>query len=134
MRRNKWSFEINASLEVVDAFASQIFRMVASEKNNELGFKVGLIIIEVCSNIVRHGYNKKDDEKIHIDLEYLDKSVLLTITDNAPPFNPLVARPPDLNDINSLEKGGMGIYLIKQFAQKIDYEFKDNQNILTILV
>lgn len=77
---------------------------------------------------------KKNDEKIYIDLEYLDESVLLTITDNAPPFNPLIARPPDLNDINSLEKGGMGIYLIKQFAQQINYKFKDNQNILTILV
>jgi len=60
--------------------------------------------------------------------------VNLTIEDLARRFNPLDAESPDLSSVADLQKGGMGILMIRKMARDISYERKDNKNILTILL
>ena len=48
-------------------------------------------------------------------------------------FNPLEQTPPDLSmDISSRPVGGLGIYLVKQMAARLAYEYRDGCNILML--
>ena len=58
----------------------------------------------------------------------------ITIRDWGHTFNPLELPPPDLNlDINERPIGGLGIYLMKKFTDRLEYRREDDSNILTII-
>jgi len=41
---------------------------------------------------------------------------------------------PNLENIELLQQGGMGIYLIKRFSKKAEYSYVDGRNILKIII
>ena len=60
-------------------------------------------------------------------------TLTVSFTDSGKPFNPLELPDPDIT--LSAEKrriGGLGIYLTKKFMDKVEYEYRDGKNILTI--
>ena len=57
----------------------------------------------------------------------------MTVRDWGTPFNPLDSAAPDLSaDISSRQVGGLGIYLVKQMAGRLTYEYRDGGNVLTL--
>ena len=61
------------------------------------------------------------------------EDVVLQFRDNGVQYNPLERQDPNLNaPPEERDKGGLGIYIVKQYADDIEYEYKDNTNILTI--
>ena len=63
-----------------------------------------------------------------------DREVVLTFTDNGKAYNPLIAESPDTSlSADERGEGGMGIYIVKKTASRIDYSNKDGLNILKII-
>jgi len=93
-----------------------------------------LCLEEVLSNIVRHGYASESNHAITI--RYLSEPhgvFTLTVEDEAPPFNPLVAEdPPIPSSLEDISVGGQGIHLMRQFADAIEYKRMPSGNKLTI--
>jgi anti-sigma regulatory factor (Ser/Thr protein kinase) len=57
----------------------------------------------------------------------------IKITDKGIPFNPLSHPLPDITlPAEERPVGGLGIFLISQLMDKIDYRRQKNQNILTL--
>ena len=57
----------------------------------------------------------------------------MTVRDWGVPFNPLDQAAPDLAaDISSRQVGGLGIYLVKQMASRLTYEYRDGGNVLKL--
>lgn len=99
---------------------------------NELSqenLQVQLIVEEIFVNIV--SFSKTDF--ITVNVEYGKPTVTLEFIDNGIEFNPLLKEDPNLpNDIDEAEIGGMGIFLTKQMADELDYNYINNQNHLKV--
>ena len=92
--------------------------------------KIKLVTDEIYSNIV----NYSGATRAKISFCKTDKSIFLTFYDNGRPYNPLTAETPDISvNVNDRKEGGMGIYIVKNIASRIDYSNKDGLNILTIV-
>lgn len=101
----------------------------------EFEFQIEIIIEEIFVNIVKHAYN--DEEGIiEINFEVLEDPLRIHIVfiDNGPMFNPLEFENSNLSDdIDEREIGKLGIYIVKEYADDINYNYKNNQNVLSII-
>lgn len=92
-----------------------------------------LIIEELFVNICSYAY--KDEGEIKIQYELLEEPLRINVKfiDNGVEFNPLETESPDLTLSAELRDiGGLGLTIVRKNVDKIDYEYENNQNILTI--
>lgn len=86
---------------------------------------------EIFANIA--GYAYKNGGMAVIESKVDDVFYKLVFRDNGKKFNPLIYGDPDVTQ--SAEErsiGGLGIYMVKQMADFLEYEYIDGYNILTI--
>ena len=94
---------------------------------------VNLALEEALVNIVDYAYDKPGEGLIQIDAS-LHKDVLeVVLTDSGRPFDPTTVANPDLN-LPPEERpiGGLGIFLVRKLMDTLEYERKDDKNILTM--
>lgn len=127
-------FTIPASFEDVDRLSKDVSDEIASICGHDVAFKMAVCITEACSNVIKHGYKHDRSKEITLRIRVSDGAVSLIIEDLARRFNPLDAESPDLSSVTDLQKGGMGILMLRKMARDISYERKGNRNILTILL
>lgn len=86
---------------------------------------------EIFVNIASYAYPQLNGE-VKINLEVSNNQVMISFVDNGIPFNPLEKEDPDTNAaVEDRQIGGLGIYMVKKSMDGIEYERKDNNNILT---
>ena len=96
-------------------------------------FEINLVMEEVFTNIIQYGFTGKAEHVIHISVSFGDSAVVIRIEDDGIPFNPLKTAPPDLDcTIEERDVGGLGIHLIKQYMDDIEYQRMGELNVLTI--
>ena len=94
---------------------------------------VHMAVEEVVVNIVEHAYPETVEGYIDVEIERRDGSITFCFRDGGIPFNPLEQEPPDTSlSIAQRPMGGLGIFLLLKEADTIDYEYSDNENILTV--
>ena len=93
-----------------------------------------LALDEAVSNIIRHGYGVGAPGEIEIAVEIAADRVRIEVRDRARPFNPLVDAPePDLaRNIDERSKGGLGVYLLRQVMDRVDYSCEKGENRLIL--
>ena len=68
--------------------------------------------------------------------KYLDPATfnaLLDCMDNGKPFDPLLKADPNIKlAAEERDIGGLGIFMVKKSMDSVEYEYKDNHNILKI--
>ncbi|MBT7261234.1 MAG: ATP-binding protein [Desulfobacula sp.] len=93
-----------------------------------------LIIEEIITNIVNYGFKVKSNGVIDIGVDFLNHDMLIEINDNGIAFNPLEKKDPDVDArIDDRSIGGLGIFLVKQLAKKVDYSRENDKNNLSII-
>jgi anti-sigma regulatory factor (Ser/Thr protein kinase) len=101
-------------------------------------FAIQLCCEEVFSNIVRHGLTAagpadKSEDGIKLYLDYGSQAVILRIDDQAEAFDPLaVDSPQHPQSVAEASVGGLGIHLVRKFAQDVRYERRGQTNSLTM--
>lgn len=88
---------------------------------------------EIFSNIAQYAYQTTG--RVRITMSGNDKSYTVQFADFGKAYNPLLQLTPDLEQ--SAEErniGGLGIFLVKQMVDDVSYQYKNNQNILTISI
>jgi serine/threonine-protein kinase RsbW len=95
-----------------------------------------LIIEEIFSNICNYAYpTKEEDNSIKIQIE-LNENILkieMNFIDKGIEFNPLNIQKPETPDsIEDVPIGGLGISIMREYADDLHYKYSNNQNILTI--
>jgi anti-sigma regulatory factor (Ser/Thr protein kinase) len=97
-------------------------------------FAMDLCLEEAISNIIRYGYAGESGHAVVVRyLTNRDGFFTLVVEDAAPPFDPLAVQ--DLPLPRSLEQmsvGGLGIHLLKQFADALEYERSPTGNRLIL--
>lgn len=100
--------------------------------NNIIGktdIKVDLILEETFVNIV----NYSNSDYINVNADFYNQILTVEFIDNGTPFNMLLERNPEFPDsIDEAQIGGLGIYLTKQMADGITYQYINNENHLKI--
>jgi len=132
-RKNK-QFVIENQVSEISFLAGKIDEL-ADEWNipETLAMNINLAVEEAVSNIIFYAFADSRKHEIEISLSFCENQLSITITDDGVPFNPLEQQQPDLT-LSAEERpvGGLGIFLISQIMDKMDYTRKGNYNILTL--
>lgn len=96
--------------------------------------QLSIAIDELFSNIARYAYAPGiGAATVRIQAAEDPKGVILTFLDKGVPFDPTATADPDLTlDIMDRPIGGLGIHMVKQSMDRMEYRYADGQNILTI--
>jgi len=100
----------------------------------DLVHSVQIALDELVSNTVRHGYEILGTTG-EIEVSFLLRSGMLEldIIDDAPAFNPLAAPEPDLSlPIEERPIGGLGLLLVRELMDRVEYERRDDKNCMKL--
>ncbi|MGB7337642.1 MAG: ATP-binding protein [Phototrophicaceae bacterium] len=97
-------------------------------------FQSQLAVDEIFTNIVEHGYEHAgDDKSIELLVEVIDQSFLISIFDEAPPFNPLTLDEPNPEEsLWERKEGGWGVFFVRQYMDDVRYKLDGNRNRLIL--
>ena len=91
-------------------------------------FKLNLAIEEAVVNVMSYAYPAGTKGDVDIDAEADDEQLKFVISDSGTPFDPTQKGEVD----TTLSVGGLGIHLIRQIMDTINYERVDGKNVLTL--
>ena len=104
--------------------------VVAGIAPDELG-KLDLILEEVLINVARYAYAPASGE-VQVGYVVADGKLRVEIIDSGRVFNPLENDPPDLSrGLADRPIGGLGVFLVKNMVETVDYRHENGQNVLT---
>jgi serine/threonine-protein kinase RsbW len=130
----KLKMKCNSTFEEIEKIGTEIRNIYRKKINDQKAFELELIFNEICSNIIRHGYRCYKCGVIEVQLDNLkDDTVEIIIMDSSPKFDPINYKE-KLGEFENLEKGGMGLYIIKKIARDLEYKYENNKNIYKIIV
>ena len=90
-----------------------------------------LVTEEWFANIINHGYADNETGEIEVKLVAVTNGIRLTVTDSAPPYNPLEHVPGKKPD-QDFSQGGMGLIIIKSLTDEQHYSRNETQNVFSI--
>ena len=101
---------------------------------SELTFKLMLAIEEAATNVVSYAFAEvPPPHRFRVRLDIDDKRCAAELADNGRPFDPSAAPPPNLTAaLEEREAGGLGIHLLRNMADRIEYRREAGENRLRI--
>ena len=91
-----------------------------------------LAVDEACTNIITHGYKGMDPGSIILSFRITPNRILVQVTDFGHVFEPEAAPKPDVEAaLEDRELGGLGLFLIYQTMDNIEYNSSEDGNALT---
>lgn len=93
-----------------------------------------IAIEEIFINIAKYAY-KDGNGSIKVQVSFSTNPDVITIVfiDSGIKYDPLAKEDPDIGlSVSERPIGGLGIYITKKFVDEVFYDYKNNQNILTI--
>jgi anti-sigma regulatory factor (Ser/Thr protein kinase) len=130
-----WHRVFHCSVEEISSAASWI-ESIAFDLHLRASqmFAMQVCLEELMSNIVRHaqllpslesGLERKQQINlisIAIEVSALADRMVMTVEDNGPPFNVVEAPAKGIDrPLDEVQPGGLGIHLIRNFADSLDY-------------
>jgi anti-sigma regulatory factor (Ser/Thr protein kinase) len=97
--------------------------------------QISIAVEEIFVNISHYAYTPNiGSATIRIRITENPPELMMIFRDRGIPYDPTKAESPDLSlPAAEREVGGLGIYMTKQLVDKVSYEYRDGQNILTLL-
>ena len=121
---------IPGRLSEVDAVARQVEEF--GDAHGLPGPKVyviNLALDELITNVVSYGFGGVPEPEIRITLRRERDALVLIMEDNGQPFDPTQEVPTDVTSpLTERPVGGLGLHLVKNFADRLSYEFADGRN------
>ena len=99
----------------------------------DLVFNLNLVLEEAVSNVILYAYPKDEQQEISLSANVSENNLVFVLTDSGKEFDPTQA--PDADITLSAEErqiGGLGIFLIRQIMNQIEYQRIDGKNVLTL--
>jgi anti-sigma regulatory factor (Ser/Thr protein kinase) len=120
MKRGKIEFTSHtANLALMRNFLRKFLsRHPFTEKQRTL---MVLGVDEACTNVIRHAYDLRDDQPIAVSVEALSTCVRVRLRDYGTKKAPHTMRGRDHAEV---KPGGLGLHLIRNAFDKVDYILK----------
>lgn len=88
---------------------------------------------ELLHNTIAYGFAERGRGEIAVDVELLADRLIVTLTDDGPPFDPLTLAAPDTAlPAEERQVGGLGIHLVRQLMDDVGYQRRGDHNIVTL--
>jgi anti-sigma regulatory factor (Ser/Thr protein kinase) len=98
-------------------------------------YSCALALEEIFTNILRYAYGDAEAHEVRFAARLTDDHVVLEFEDDGRAFDPLAAKPPELDGPPEQRPiGGLGIHLVRKIADALEYERKDGLNRLTVRI
>lgn len=95
-------------------------------------FQLNLALEEAVVNVMNYAY--ENEGLIKLSVSSNEQEVVFTLEDEGKEFDPTKVEDPDIT-LSAEERniGGLGIFLVQQFMESVNYCRKDGKNILTMI-
>ena len=95
--------------------------------------ELDVIIDELINNYVSYAFDGVAEPRLEISLKVLGGEVKMTFTDNGAPFDPIKSPDADVDvDVSQRKIGGLGIMIVKNISDGIEYSDAGGLNRLTV--
>jgi serine/threonine-protein kinase RsbW len=98
-------------------------------------YAIQLAVDEAATNIIEHAYKYEEAGDIHLKCEPTSYGIKIVLHDHGSPFDPNSLPEPALNvPLEQLKPRGLGVFLIRQMMDKVEYTFNSTRgNYLTLI-
>jgi anti-sigma regulatory factor (Ser/Thr protein kinase) len=101
--------------------------------------RLDLCLNEVLANIIAHGGSCAREAPVILSLDAGsdggDSYATLSLSDAGKPFNPLmVSARPQARTLADATPGGLGLTMIANYSDRLDYAFRDGRNHLDLTI
>ena len=95
--------------------------------------QIDLALDELVANVVSYAYPESQPGKVRIEARLRGRMLTLVLTDRGRPFDPTAVEEPDITlDVEDRPIGGLGIFLVRQVMDDVQYRRRDDKNVLTL--
>ena len=95
---------------------------------------IALAIDEALANVIRHGYEQRDDEPIHIAVWILKEDrpgIRIMIEDEADQIDPDSIKGRDLEDV---KPGGLGVHIMREIMDSCRFERRKQEKGMRVIM
>ena len=116
---------------VLDAIEAHLTRNGCTD---EVKTEVLISVEEIYVNIAHYAYEGKPGEAtVQMEVTQYPRVCRVVFQDRGVPYNPLEKEDPDVSlSAEEREIGGLGIFMVKQCMDKVEYRYENGYNILAI--
>lgn len=132
------SAAVPASMEYLERVVSLTEEVLSAAGCGENDLRLILISAEeIFTNIASYAYGKEQGT-VWLQCGVLEagdgkKEAVVCFQDRGLPYDPFAGEDPDLSlPIEERPVGGLGVYMVKQFMDQADYQYKHGRNITTL--
>ena len=121
------------NLRLVNAFLEE--HLEEADCPLKAQMQISVAAEEIYVNIAHYAYAPETGRAtLRLELQEEPPAVTLTFLDSGMPFNPLDRTAPDVSlPAEEREIGGLGIFMTRKSMDDVRYEFRDGQNVLTLI-
>lgn len=129
----KAHFLLNSSDNDFESFRIQCENLGETwNVSHKIILEVILIIEELYTNYFQYT-STGTTNSVEVSLERIGPELVIVYKDSGPAFNPLQVPPPDIHlPFEERQAGGLGVHLVRHFADSYTYARKDKKNILRL--
>jgi len=96
-------------------------------------FQVNLCLDELLTNTISYGFPKGGEHEITVEIVLRGETLVITTRDDGLAFNPLEQAEADVSQsVEERPIGGLGIHLVRNMMDEIEYRRESGQNVLVM--
>ncbi len=93
-----------------------------------------LALVECVTNVIHHGWEDAGEHGIIIRFEATDREVRVEVEDDGREYDPRTTPAVDVSaPLENRAIGGLGVHMIRQLMDAVDYRRENGRNILTLI-
>lgn len=127
--------KVNATLVGLEELLHNLDDCLKKQNYNlKYSRRIRIIVDEVAGNIVRYAYSLNEGE-MELRIKPKRKFINLYFIDGGFPYNPLSQKEPNVHlSLEERSTGGLGIYMVRKFVDKIKYKRRNFKNYLFLRI
>lgn len=128
------TLRLSSKLEEIGRLAAAVEAFGAAHGlSDEVVFAVNLSLDEVVTNVISYAFDDVRDHPIDVRLQLEGGVLSAEVSDDGRPFNPGDVPAPDLDvPIDERRIGGLGVHLVREMMDSLDYRREADRNVLTL--
>ncbi len=120
-----------AALDELAAFCARV--AAAHNLGRKATLELNLVLDELCTNIMEHGYEDLAGGEIHLLAQRRGDVLRVEMIDDGRHFQPdEPCRDPSDCPLEERPVGGLGLHLVRRFTQRLEYRRRDGRNVTII--
>lgn len=134
MNQEQLEISLDNDLRELAGVASEIDRYCeARDLEPQVAYAVNLSVDEILTNTISYGYDDDEPHRIELVVRMEDAALVVVIEDDSTAFDVTVETQPKVDaPLSEREIGGLGLFLVHQMMDGVEYRRRDGRNVVTL--